>query len=233
MKHFKSLLVITAFIVLPLIGFSACSDKGDVNAPKQADFDSPQFALVDYTDITNGIEDASVDYEMTFDNTLFSYSFISTVGVMTPGNPKLMGNPWMTRFDFGKHLGLFFRGLNLTDAQKAKFKDLMIKYHETMKPLVRQFKDANAQIIAEANNARKAIAEQVKAGTLSRKEAAEQIKKLNEKTRAEIAANPATIDLKTQMCEARKQLLADVRGILEGAQVAKFDNLLKLIKNPC
>lgn len=233
MKSIKSLFALTSFIILAFIGFSGCSDKGDVNAPGQANFDSPEFAFIDYTDVTNGIEEASLENEITFDNTLFNYTFVGTNGVMTPGNPKLKGNPWMHRFDFGKHLGLFFRGLKLTDAQKVLLKEHMTKFHETMKPLVQQFKEANAQIIADANEARKAIMEKVKDGSLTRLEAAVQLKKLNEDTRALIDANPATIDIKTQMCAARDQLLSDVRSVLVDDQVTKFDNLMKLIKNPC
>jgi Spy/CpxP family protein refolding chaperone len=233
MNRIKSFFVITAFLTVSLIYFSACSDKGDVNTPNQLNFDSPQFALVDFTDVTNGVEDATFDSEMTFNSTLFNYSFINTITAMTPGNPRLAGNPWMEHFDFGKNFGIFFRGLNLTDAQKTQLKDLMVKFHESMKPLVQQFKDANAQIVADANVARKGILDQVKAGTLSRADAETQLKALNMATRDKINANPATITIKAQMCDARTKLIADVKAVLNADQNVKFDALLKLIKNPC
>jgi Spy/CpxP family protein refolding chaperone len=227
MQKFKSFLVVSVILSLPLFYFSACSDKADVNAPNQLNFESPQFAVIDYTDILNGVEDATLDSDMTFNNTLANYSFMNSMNSFTTGNP------WLMRFDLRKHLGLLFRGLNLTDAQKTQVKDLMVQFHETMKPLVQEFKDANADIIAKANADRKAIVDQVKAGTLTREQAAAQLKTLNQATRDKINANTATIDIKAKMCAARTKLLEDIKGILVGDQLTKFENLIKLIKNPC
>ncbi len=233
MKLFKSFLVVAVMLSLPLFYFSACSDKSEVNTPNQLNFESPQFAVIDFSDVLNGVEDATLDSDMTFDNSLANYSFMNSMNSFTTGNSMMNGNPWMMRFDFGKHLGLFFRGLKLTDAQKIQVKDFMIKFHDSMKPLVQQFKDANADIIAKANANRKAIVDSVKAGTLTREQAAAQLKTLNQATRDKINANPATIDIKAKMCATRTQLFEDIKGILVGDQLTKFENLIKLIKNPC
>lgn len=233
MQKFKSFLVVSVILSLPLFYFSACSDKSEVNTPNQLNFDSPQFAVIDYTDVLNGVEDATLDSDMTFNNTLANYSFMNSMNSFTTGNPMLNGNPWLMRFDLRKHLGLLFRGLNLTDAQKTRVKDLMVQFHETMKPLVQEFKDANADIIAKANANRKAIVDQVKAGTLTREQAAAQLKTLNQTTREAIKNNPKTVEVKTKMCAERTQLFIDIKGILVGDQLTKFENLIKLIKNPC
>lgn len=233
MKQIKFLLGLVALLSLPLFYFTGCSDKSDVNSPNQMNFESPQFAFIDFTDVNNAIEDGTIDSPIAINNVLSNYSFINMGVAFIDGGPMMKGNPWLERFDFGKHLGLFFRRLNLTDAQKTQLKDLMVKYHETMKPLVKEFLDANKDIITDANAKRKAIVDSVKAGTLTKADAAQHLKALNEATRDAIKNNPKTVEVKTKMCAARTQLFTDINRILVGDQVTKFENLIKLIKNPC
>ena len=120
MKQIKFLLGLVALLSLPLFYFTGCSDKSDVNSPNQMNFDSPQFALVDYSDIDNAIEEGTIDYPMTFNGVMSTYSFLNMGNGFTMGGAMMKGNLWLERFDFGKHLGLLFRRLNLTDAQIAK-----------------------------------------------------------------------------------------------------------------
>lgn len=233
MKQIKILLGMVVLLSLPVFYFTGCSEKSEVNSPNQLNFESPQFALIDYIDVDNAIEDGTIETPITINSVLSNYSFLNMGTAFTAGGPMMKGHPWLERFDFGKHLGLFFRRLNLTDAQKTQIKDLMVKYHETMKPLVKEFIDANKDIITKANADRKAIVDQVKAGTLSRADAAVKLKEINIATHEAIKNNPKTVEVKTKMCDARKQLFTDIKGILMGDQVTKFENLIKLIKNPC
>ena len=233
MKLFKSLLMVAVILSLPLFYFSACSDKADVNAPNELNFDSPQFAVIDYNDVLNGVEDATLDSNMTFNTTLANYSFMNSMNSFSPGNPIMNGNPWLMHFDMGKHLGLFFRGLNLTDAQKSQIKDQMAQYHATIKPLVQQFKDANADIIAKANADRKAIADSVKAGTLTRAQALVKIKALNQTTLDAIKNNPKSIEIKKEMCDKKANLFAEIAKILTPDQLVKWNNRISKIPDPC
>ncbi|MCX6168866.1 MAG: Spy/CpxP family protein refolding chaperone [Ignavibacteriales bacterium] len=233
MQNLKSLLFIAIILLIPLFYFSACSEKADVSAPDQLDFDSPQFAVIDYNDVLNGIEDATLDSNMTFNTTLANYSFMSSMNSFSPGNQMMNRNPWLMHFDMGKHLGLFFRGLNLTDAQKSQIRDQMTQFHATIKPLVQQFKDANADIIAKANADRKAIADSVKAGTLTRAQASVKIKTLNETTRDAIKNNPKSIEIKKEMCDEKANLFAEIAKILTPDQLVKWNNRISRIPDPC
>lgn len=236
MKKIKSLLILTAILALPLIYFTACSNKSEINEPNQVNFDSPIMAIIDFNDAQNGIEDATLETGMTLSPSLFSYSFINDKN-FTPGNVPMMGmvagNMWMGRFDWGKHLGLFFRRLNLSDQQKSDLKALMVKFHDDMKPLVQQFRDANADIIKAANEARKLIVEDVKAGKITRQEAAAKLKALNEDTRKKINDNPATQTVKASMCTLRNTLFVDIASKLIGDQVTKWNDFSSKIPNPC
>ena len=228
--------IIFAIAVL-LIGtatfITGCNDRNNPTGPRQMNFEMAQFAILDYSDVENGIEDASTENEMTFNSTMLNYSVIGGDIPFSPGNPGLRGMRWYDRFDFGKHLGFFFRQLNLTDDQKTAVRDLAKTFHTNMKPLVRQFHEANKTFLQEANTSRRAIMDQVKAGTLTREEAAAQIKVLNQATRDKINANPASQAIKTAMCAERDTLFAGIKAILKGDQVTKWDNWIAKLKDPC
>ena len=221
------------FIVLPLIYFTGCSDKSEVTSPNQVYFDSPQFAVIDYFDLENAIEDLTIDKEMVINSNLVGYGFMNNMNPMTPGNAMLDRHPWLQKFDFGKHLGFFFKRLNLSDVQKTQLRDLMTKFHNDMKPLVQQFKDANADIIKAANEARKLILEDLKSGAITRAEAAVKLKALNESTRDQIKNNSASQTIKASMCALRTTLFSGIAGILTPEQLIKWNEFLSKIPNPC
>lgn len=227
---FTILSVLSAVIVLTLVG---CSDRGNVNGPRQMNFDVAQFAIMDYGDVQNGIEDASTETDMTFNSTLLNYNFVDGDRLFTQGDPSMRGMPWFDRFDFRKHLGLFFRQLNLTDDQKTRIRDLAKIFQQDMKPLIQQFYDANKSIIQSANASRRAIMDDVKSGTITREQAAAKIKDLNQVTRDLIKNNPASQSIKTLMCAERDKLFAGVKAVLLGDQITKWNDWISKITDPC
>jgi Spy/CpxP family protein refolding chaperone len=233
MKASKIMVLFALLAVGVALFFSACHDRSNINGPREFNFEIAQFAIIDISDVENGIEDATTESDMTFNSTMLNYSVMGGDGNFAPMHPGLMGMRWFDRYDFGKHLGFFFRQLNLTDDQKSAIRDLARTFHDNMRPLVRQFYDANKTIIQEANTSRKAIMDQVTAGTLTRAEAAVKIKDLNQKTRDKIKANPDSQPIKTEMCAERDKLFAGVKGKLQGDQITKWDNWIAKIKDPC
>lgn len=221
-------------VILPVIFFAGCNKQDEVTSPNQSNFDSPQYLMIDYFDTQNAVEDATVDADMSINQTMLSYSFVGA-NDFTPGKGMLRGMMvnWLTKYDWNKHLGMIFRRLKLTEDQKTKVDVLVKAYHEAMKPLVQEFAVANKTIIENANSKRKEIAEKVKAGTLTRAEAAVQIKNLNERIRNAIETNEATIAVKRKMCANRKTLLDGVRVILTAEQQAGWDTAVARMKSPC
>lgn len=73
-------------LALTLVGlgaigyFTGCNDKGNVNAPRQINFEMAQYVVIDYGDVQNAIEDGSIDTPMTFNSTMLGYNFLSGVG---------------------------------------------------------------------------------------------------------------------------------------------------------
>ncbi|MEW6653404.1 MAG: Spy/CpxP family protein refolding chaperone [Bacteroidota bacterium] len=232
MKKLKFVLLLTV-AALPVLLLSGCKELNDITSP-EANYDSAQYLMIDYFDTQNAVEDATMDADMSINHTLLSYSFVNTTD-FTPGKGMLRGITvsWLNKYDWNKHLGMIFKRLKLTEDQKSKVDVLVKSYHEAMKPLVKEFAEANKAIIEAANAKRKEIAEKVKAGTLTRAEAAEEIKKLNERVRNAIETNPATVGIKRKMCAARKELLDGVRSILDSDQQVKWDLAVSKMKSPC
>lgn len=218
-------------ILIPIL-FAGCKKESEVTSPTNLNFDSPQLAIIDYNDAKNGIEEATLDSDLSFNSKLFGYSFMVS-GDFKPGMGPMLKDTWMIRYDWNKHLGLILRKLNLTDDQKGKVADLMKTYHETMKGLVQQFKDANKSIVEAANTERKAIAQDLKDGKITRQEAMDKIKALNEKTKKAIDENPTSVQIKKQMCDLTKKLLDDIKALLNADQVTKWDGFIKNLKLPC
>jgi hypothetical protein len=233
MKPNNLFAVLAALSVVVALAFVGCSDRGSVNGPRQIDFDVAQFAIVDYGDVQNGIEDASTETDMVFNSTLLNYGFMDGDRPFVSGDPAMRGMPWFDRFNFGKHLGLIFRQLNLTDDQKTRVRDLAKTFQQNMKPLIRQFYDANKSIIESANASRRAIMDDVKSGKITREQAAAKIKDLNQGTRDLIKNNPASLLIKVSMCAERDKLFAGVSAVLQGDQITKWKDWVAKIPDPC
>jgi Spy/CpxP family protein refolding chaperone len=229
MKHIKMYIGITAVLLLILV--SACSNQNEVTAPGTTDFDSPQFALIDFDDAQNAVEEGTLEKEIVINDKLLNYSFMD--GGLREGSPMMSGNPWMERFDFGKHLGRIFHQLQLNEEQKNAVKELMKAYHDRNKILIMEFRDANKSIIEAANIARKEIRDSVQAGTLSRADAKKQLDELNKTTRDAIAANAASLQIKEKMCESQKTLFSSIKGLLTEEQLVKWDSFISKMKTPC
>lgn len=229
MNRIKSFLLPALFIVA-LIG---CNQTNEVEQPQTVNFDSPQFIILDNSDILNGIEDGTLDSEIKFNQSLFGYSFLTMSRDFKPGNPLLNGINWMKNFDFSKQLGLILRRLNLDEPQRNEIHELMKGYHEGLRPLVKEFLEANEQIVKDANQQRKEIIEKVKKGELTRQEGAEQIKQLNLATRESIKNNPETIRIIDQICQLNSKLLEDIRALLTPEQQIRWDRMTQRLKTPC
>ncbi len=233
MKASRFLVFSSILGVALALTFIACNDRNNLSGPRQLNFEIAQFAIIDFSDVENGIEDATTETDMLFNSTMLDYTVMGGDMPFNPGNPGLRGMRWYDWFDFGKHLGFFFRQLNLTDDQKTTVRVLARTFHANMKPLVQQFYEANKTIIQEANTGRKAIVDQVQAGTLTREEAAAKIRDLNQATRDKIKANPASQRIKTAMCAERDKLFAGIKAVLQGDQITRWENWIAKLKDPC
>lgn len=226
--HSLGLIIISLFLVV-----WGCNQSNEVEPVKPTNFESPQFIMIDNNDLLNGIEDATLSSEMKFNNMLFNFGVLSLTNNLNANNPIIRGIPWLENFDFTKQLGLIFRRLNLSESQIAETKVLMKAYHESLKPLVREFADANKEIVKAANEKRKSILDDLKNGVITRQEANEKIKNLNIETREKIKNNPVSIRIKDQICKLNKKLFDDIKALLTADQVVKWNEMTKRFQFPC
>jgi len=233
MNYKKLFLIFPVLVTVLLLIITGCNSKEEINSPQNSNFDSPQYVLIDNTDLENGIDVASLDKEMDFSASLFDYSFIKTSSAFGVGNIALKGNGWFDKFDFGKHLGRIFKQLNLSDDQKASVKGFMQEYHAAVKQLAQKFREANKSIVDSANIKRKAVMEELKSGAITKEQAKVRINRINEVTKTLIQNNPASLRIKEAMCTERTNLLGKIAGILTAEQLTKWDEFISKIKSPC
>jgi Spy/CpxP family protein refolding chaperone len=218
---------------LLIIGTWGCSQTNEVEPVKPVNFDSPQFIIIDNDDLLNGIEDATLDSELKLSSSLFSFGILSLTNSLSANDPKMRGIPWLENFDFSKQLGLIFRKLNLTETQVTNIRALMKTYHESLKPLLKEFQDANKEIVKAANEKRRLIMDDLKNNKITRQEASEAIKKLNLETRQMIKDNPDSVRIRDLICMLNKKLMEDIKALLTADQIVKWDLMIKRIQLPC
>lgn len=233
MKNLKALFALS-LIILPVLFLAGCNKQDEVTSPTNANFDSAQYLMIDYFDAQNAIEDATLDADLSINPTMLNYNFVSADD-FKPGSGMMRGAAvgWMVKYDWNKHLGMIFRKLKLTEEQKTKVDVLVKAYHETMKPLVKEFAEANKTIIEAAKEQRKAIAQDVKDGKITKREAEQKIKNMNERVRNAIETNEATVAVRRKMCDARKTFLDGVRVELTTEQQTTWDDAVARMKSPC
>jgi len=229
----KRIKLLGLLIPLLIIGIWRCSQSNEVEPVKPTNFDSPQFIIIDNDDILNGIEDATLSSEMKFSNSLFNFGIPSLTNNLNANNPVIRGIPWLVNFDFTKQFGLIFRRLDLTETQVIDIRTLMKSYHESLKPLLVAFQEANKDIVKAANEQRKLIMDDLKNNKITRQEANEKIRKLNLETRQQIKDNPESIRIRDSICKLNKKLMEDIKALLNAEQVVKWDQMTKRIQFPC
>lgn len=233
MTKIKSLIGVVAVLSLSILFFSACSQKDEVNAPNQQNYDSAIYSVIDNVDLQNGIEDATLDKDFSFNDKLLNYTFLNSGMSFTPGNPMMKGNRWLERFDFAKNIGRILRQLNLIDTQRTEVKGFLLTFHDSAKVQVVKFFDAIKPILDSANVQRRAIIQDMRAGNITRDEAKTKLDTLNIQTRNLIEANPISLQVKQTLCDYRTQLFLNIRSILDSDQATKWDTLVANLKSPC
>mgnify|MGYP005847655081 CR=1 FL=1 len=229
----KRIKLLGLLIPLLVIVIWRCSQSNEVEPVKSTNFDSPQFIIIDNNDILNGIEDATLSSEMKFSNSLFNFGILSLTNNLNANDPVIRGIPWLANFDFTKQFGLIFRRLDLTEAQVTDIRALMKTYHESLRPLLVAFQEANKEIVKAANEKRKAIMDDLKNGVIIRQQANEKLRILNNETKQQIKDNPASIRITNQICKLNKKLMEDIKALLTSEQVVKWDQMTKRIQFPC
>ncbi len=229
----KKIKIVVSLLTVSLFTFIGCENNENVTSPENDNFDSPQYAIIDFSDVENGIEDATLEKEMTLNNSLFSYNFVQGSNDFRPGQGPMRGNAWFDRFNFAKHIGRILRNLNLSEDQRNAIHEYVKVYHDAVKPLLEEFREVNKPIVEEANTQRELILEDLKNGVITREEAHTALRNLNDETREKIKANADMLNLKENMCDERDQLFANIESVLTANQLIYWNDAVSRMPNVC
>lgn len=196
-------------VLFLFIALTACKENGLDNMENRDSF-SDDISAYDFSDAMAELDDATLDKAMGF-NEGFTTSDYPAKGFSEKHKKGIRHkNNGMKRV---------FRAMKLTPEQREQVKTFHIEFRECIVPAVKSFREAAKPFIEEANEARKAIREQVRAGELTREEAREQIKALNIETKEKIQNDPTCQEAKEAMCNCRTTFLDSIESILVDSQI--------------
>jgi len=218
-----NLLIIVASAAF-LSALMGCS--GDNPVENQIDavtLQSGEFAVFDFEDTMEQMNDATLERNLSFNEGPFDGSFFRERGQFGRRGPRGPLGDRAMRNGRGNHLGQILPDLNLSDAQLTAIQDLMDSYRASIEEPLQAFRAAIQSILDDARAERQAIIDSVQAGDLTRDEARELIHALNESKRAAIQATPEAEAARALICESKLDLFDAVRNILDADQQATWD----------
>lgn len=129
--------------------------------------------------------------------------------------------------DYKMHpFGLPVRELKLTKEQMDSIKPIMMEHRVCVKSIMDSLRHSEMAIIKAANTARKAIMDEVKAGTMAKDSARTLLAQLNRTTREQLKTNPVAVWARTAIKECDIAMFTAIRALLTDEQKVKFDKWL-------
>lgn len=204
-------------IIVSLL-FVACSDNSvGVDENLNLDPELIQYSVMDAGDVVADLSDASTTQIMKWGDNV----------------PKDRKGKFRKHRPGRLHLGQIFRELELTDNQKDQLKQILENHHSSAKEIHEDFKPKIQEILDQARAERQAILDRVKAGEITRDEAKDLIRQLNEDTRTQIENTDGFAEMKAELCDLKKILVADITGILSESQLVQWNDWLANLQDEC
>jgi len=196
----------------------ACSEKSDtINGPTNDVGASEDYYVLGIDDAMSSIQDASLEKDMGFGEDF---------------GPRRRGHHGGYKGK-GLHLGRIFYQLDLSEDQRAELKTLMEGNRECLAEPFEQFREAAKEIMEGKKEQVRSIRDEVKAGGLTREEAHEQLKMLNETTREEIENCEACVEAREAICACNNSLFESIGTELTDEQLEVWNEWLSEHPLPC
>lgn len=225
-KIFTSTLFLSFFLLL--IG---CNEKQElINNPSDDYSASGDYYVLGIEDAMSSIQDATLENDMGFGNYFGNKEFPPRGGFGSRGHGHHGGFK-----DNGLHLGKIFYQLELSEDQREALKTLMEGNRECLTEPFEQFRAAAKEIMDGKKEQIKAIRDKVKAGDLTRNEAYEKIKLINEAVREEIESCEACIEAREAICACNTTLFESIGTDLNltDEQLEVWNDWLSEHPRPC
>jgi Spy/CpxP family protein refolding chaperone len=214
-----SIVLLGIVLLAALVG----CDSNEVTGPGGPDpgsLESADFAVVDSEDALANVDDATLDTDMAM------HAAFAGDGRHFKRHYKHPRGP-------GSHLGPILRVLDLDENQREEIRGLVMTHRMQIRAALEGLREANQNLIDQANAERRAIKARVEAGEISREEARELLRELNARTREAIRNNPANEPFLQAICDSRIELFAAIRQVLDDDQQALWDSWISGLPGDC
>jgi Spy/CpxP family protein refolding chaperone len=216
--------LVKIFISLILVAFIGCNEKSDLsNNPAQNINETGDYYVLGLDDAMSSIDDATLEKNMGFTSDFASDNFLNDGRHKRRG--KFRGK--------GLRLGLVFHKMDLTEDQKDSVKIFFDENRDCISTPIQQFREAAKEIMEAKKLALDAIRDSVKAGELTREDAREKIKLINDQTREEIENNEACVEARDAMCACNTNMMENITSILDEDQFLIWTDWLSERPTPC
>jgi len=109
----------------------------------------------------------------------------------------------------------------------------MMEHRHAIRTILEQLREANADLIAEANAERDAIIAAYQSGEITHDEARQQLRELSERIREAIKNNPANAPFLQALCDSKLALFAEIRSILNDSQRDRWESWAAGLPGDC
>jgi hypothetical protein len=196
-------------------------------------FDSGEFAVFDYEDAMDAVENASLDEEMELDPEIFNGNAFRSGHLFGPQAPFGPMGQRRLRHRTGNHLGEILKTLDLTGEQILQVRELMASHRDCIQDPLAAIRETSQEIINEVNQERHGIVNAHMAGQMTNKGAAEQIESLNLRTRERIREDLQNQEQKVALCECKVALFEGIFDLLDEDQRALWLEWVAGLECPC
>ena len=200
-----------ATVALLPLGLLGCDSGSGINGSRESDNStllSDSFAVVGAEDAYANVRDATFEQEMAMNPVIAAQGFAR--------HHRHSGSA-------GSHLAPILMDFGLDQHQMMEILGALMSHRGTIRDALEGLREANSELINQANAERRAIIDSYEAGDISREQAAQQLQDLSEHTRDAIRNNPANEPHLQALCDARQGLFDSIRTILTDSQRDRWD----------
>lgn len=209
---------LSILLTLLLLVFVACEDNSvgvEENSEQLAAV--TEYSVMDGADVVEDLTPATTMQDMKWG-----------------GNMPEEGKPrFLKERPARMYLGRILKALELSDDQKETLKPVFENHRSLARAVHENFKTEVQPILEEAKTERQAVVTSMKAGEITKAEAAELIRIINEETRAKIEDTEAFANASAELCELKKSLIDDIAAVLNEDQLVKWNEWIADSEDDC
>ncbi len=220
MKLINNRLILTALLLFfSVFFFSACEEDSGANPQTVDNFESDEYAILDFNDALNSVQGGTMDEAFALTQPF-------------PGDNNFQRGPNHPNRK-GSHLRQILWLLELSDDQKELVREYVNESHECARSAFADFRSAVQPILRDANEQRLALIEEYRNGEITNEELYFALQELRSTTHETIENDPAVQGAKQLICDCKLNLLDNVGSLLTDNQLTIWNDWVSNMEGPC